>query len=775
MDRNSAGRRDEYEQHELEHAPMMHSSDEVPISEHDDFDHKPPPTSKNQTSRWSILARSLILVPPIAISLAILALNFRSVFWALPTDRTNTILGALQFAAQVHASLLVASISMMVLNMIQHGLASKKGVPLGMISANFYVDSPTWLFRTEFTSLSLKYTLVFPLIVLLAVSSAPSSAIVMIPRLQYWTMSNVWVGKGNMDFNVYIQRSQDNLYPETLSAEFSPPQCSGTKASITPECPSYSIRQFIMENKLFQTSDSINMTMREDGWNRYLVGSANAINQGSNTSFATSSLSTFLGNAMLAYDRVLSGFRPQKIGIYEGKGTIQGEKGQLRARYDLSFESAGKNIPTRKPFVETQCQGFPANSTSFVLPHDRMRMSPWNSEPIYSTQWSVPTTTYSGLSTDLNSTIVNSSFIGSEQFGAIKPSLGAIFATPEILHGLTSFIDSPLPWSYFVCTFDARWVQTQTYLVMASPEQTVYDSFPDPPGKFVATDEDPGDVQATPAYINESWANLLNMPLIDSISNPIPTNRTILDTIGQKCVDERTFLNATFTLGRQNFTDGKLHRISHDSIAITSCLQVSLSVYLADALARAHNSVPIYIDLEGRVDNPYRKDVWPKDVSVSQSIYEDPQLLDSTEDFARWHANLTAADFKDTKRFTQIRMKMSRYGYGYGFEDSILIYVGVVVLLLHAALSVVYIIWVVVMAKHAGNDDRTVGKLLAMGMQSGALGSSGNSVALDGDKKSVKKMWKTRYGLKLLGSEPEEGSDPRGNTEKTRAAILERI
>src|SRR4051794_39489778 len=106
-----------------------------------------------------------------------------------------------------------------------------------------------------------------------------------------------------------------------------------------------------------------------------------------------------------------------------------------------------------------------------------MRMSPWDSEPIYSTQWSVPTTTYSGLSTDLNSTIVNSSFIGSEQFGALKPSLGAIFATPEILHTGT-FIDSLLPWSYFVCTFDARWVQTQTYLVMASPEQTVYDSFP---------------------------------------------------------------------------------------------------------------------------------------------------------------------------------------------------------------------------------------------------------------------------------------------------------
>lgn len=152
-----------------------------PSPEDDDFRKKP--SSKKTITRWGVLGRSLILVPPMAISIGILALNFRNVFWGLPTTKTNTILSALQFAAQVHASLLVASISMMVLNLIQHGLVSGKGLPLGILSANFYVDSPTWLFRTEFTSLSLKYTLIFPWIVFLAVLSAPSSAIVMLPRL----------------------------------------------------------------------------------------------------------------------------------------------------------------------------------------------------------------------------------------------------------------------------------------------------------------------------------------------------------------------------------------------------------------------------------------------------------------------------------------------------------------------------------------------------------------------------------------------------------------
>ena len=91
-------------------------------------------------------------------------------------------------------------------------------------------------------------------------------------------------------------------------------------------------------------------------------------------------------------------------------------------------------------------------------------------------------------------------------------------------------------------------------------------------------------------------------------------------------------------------------------------------------------------------------------------------------------------------------MDMSRYGYGYGFQDSILIYVGVVVLLIHATMSVVYIIWVVSIAKLPATDDRTVGKLLVMGMQSGDLGASSDSVALASDEKVPKATWRTRYG-----------------------------
>ena len=138
----------------------------------------------------------------------------------------------------------------------------------------------------------------------------------------------------------------------------------------------------------------------------------------------------------------------------------------------------------------------------------------WGSEPIASTTWTVPFSAYSNLSVDLNSTIVNSTLIAgdSEYFGEVRPSMGAIFATPEILHSGT-FQESTEPWSFFACTFNARWMETETHLEIAPPESTVYDSSPDPQVPGYIDPDQTKDLPAIPAYIGESWANLLNGPV----------------------------------------------------------------------------------------------------------------------------------------------------------------------------------------------------------------------------------------------------------------------
>ena len=81
-----------------------------------------------------------------------------------------------------------------------------------------------------------------------------------------------------------------------------------------------------------------------------------------------------------------------------------------------------------------------------------------------------------------------------------------------------------------------------------------------------------------------------------------------MDAVGQACLEKHAFLNATY-LRQKTVDDGKLYYVSLDPMALSTCLQVSLSAYLTDALSRAHNTVPIYIDVEGRIVNTFGQPV----------------------------------------------------------------------------------------------------------------------------------------------------------------------
>ena len=80
------------------------------------------------------------------------------------------------------------SLSAMLLHFIKRGVNSEHGIPLGFLSANFQLTSITYFFRKEFRGLRGYYIAVFLGLFGLAMLSGPSSAITMIPRLQFWEM-----------------------------------------------------------------------------------------------------------------------------------------------------------------------------------------------------------------------------------------------------------------------------------------------------------------------------------------------------------------------------------------------------------------------------------------------------------------------------------------------------------------------------------------------------------------------------------------------------------
>ncbi|RDW75517.1 hypothetical protein BP6252_06659 [Coleophoma cylindrospora] len=719
---------------------------------------------KNLKGRRHALVKSLLHLPSVAISLGVLSLTFRRVFWEPPSSNTNAVLNALQFAAQLHGSLIMMSLSAMLLHLVHHDLSGKRGVPLGFLSSSFQLNSISYLFGKEFTSMNFRYIVIFLSAFALAMLSGPSSAITMIPRLQFWSIDKLWLNKGHVDFHVYIAANETSLYPVTLTADDSPPQCLESNASMLSQCPSYGARKWLLDTGLFSGWENgqptINTTI-EESWIRYVVGTASMVNVGTQSVYLTSTLSNFLGRALFAYDDHLQNVRATNLGIY-GSTTLQSEEdSNLLARYDLSFRAAGKEIATRKPLVEIECAGYPSNSTSLSFLHNTMVWPPWQEEPIFSTEWSVSTSDYANLSMDLNSTIVNSSWVDIAQFDGIKPSLAAIFTTPETVYqsGYHKYSNQ----SFYTCTIDARWMPTKVFTDASSGKAAVFDFFPDPNGPILAElDNGPVPDSMPSLYIAESWTKLLDVPWMDSVAFPVPTNRSILDTIGQKCLEQTSFLNVSI-LGT-SFNDSLPRRVTTSPMNMPQCLQVSLSVFLTDALARVQDAIPTYFVMEGHVQSQYPS--IPSDIFLVQDLYND-YAVQSASVYGRV-MNISQADFLDPSKFTEMYMPASRWGYGYGFQSSNLVIFGATIILLHVVLCVVYIAWTLGAGEYRSAGWDSIGELVWMAMRSGLTRDDFSGVDALKKKESLKKRWLDRFCVRDIetsaGDKHDNHSGMDGNT-----------
>ncbi|KUJ24656.1 uncharacterized protein LY89DRAFT_713453 [Mollisia scopiformis] len=706
----------------------------------------------------------LVHVPPMVISVGVLTLTFRQAFWGPPGDNTNAVLNSLQFAAQLHTSLIAVSLAAILLHYVHTCLRASSGAPLGFLSSNFQLHSLTYVLSSEFRALGYRYVLIFFPLFLLGMLAGPASAITMLPRLQFWSINKLWTGTGNLDFRVFIGANETMLYPSVLTAGNSPAECAGLNASLLGECPGYGMKYWLQQDDLFpiyQGPAQINKSIEEtnsfgEPFLRYMVGQTSFVNQGNQDVYLTSTLSKFLASALVGYGNVLYeiGVQAQQIfGEQTNDVTIQSEDTSLLARYDLSFAGGGKTVSTRKPLVEVECAGYAPNATSLTLQHSRMVWPPFTSDPIDSADWEVQASDYSSLSSDLNSTVVNSSFIDISQFGTVAPSLGAFFATPAIF--ATSSFSAPRSGnlSLFTCTIDARWMPTTAFWDSSSGTAAVFDSNPNP-NAAIGVDADLSGLHPyalDTVSITPSFSSLLDVPFSDSIIDPQPTNRTILDTLGQKCLDSNTFINSTS--GTRLFNQGTV-------MSLTSCLEVALSIYLADAMSRLQDSIPIYLVASGHLTDLASGEGFPEDVYYVQDFYaEFPGSTEMIVNQTTGQSQLAEAkyqvlgislqDFEDDSRFLEMKFAASRWGYGYGFQESRLIFVGVVVLLLHVVLCLGFMGWVLVMGDR-GRAWESIGELVVVGMKSGALGGKD---AVEEEREG--KKWKDRYVVEevVIGGE----------------------
>ena len=523
---------------------------------------------------------------------------------------------------------------------------------------------------------------------------------------------------------------------------------------------------------MFPGETTFNRTI-QGNWVRYMVGQTSGKNTNLQSLYATSTLSNFFGNALFAYEDLVSdtGRSAQTILGVDNAGTLQSKKkDKLGARYDLTLRGGRKPFPSRKPVVEVECAGNTRDKTLLPLPHGSMIFSPWTVDPIKSAQWSISASDYTNLRGDLNSSTVNSSWIYNEQFGEVKPSLGAVFLAPEVLtrSSCYSCAEKSYNFSSYTCTIDARWMATKAFSDVAAGKRAIFDSAPNPVKPFEMNGDLEKAAPLNPLYFDESWVKALEVPWVESIIQRVPTNRTILDTIGQKCLEANSFINSTL-LGRQ-FDQNEPHRITKDPMQMLTCLQKWIAIYITEAISHTHDSIPAYFVTEGHnLDFSYNKQYYKRDPYLVQNLYDEVALYASNHGVndTRVH-NINKAQFEDPTKFTELHISTSRWGYGYGFQGSRLIYVAVLILLLHAAICIVYITWILWKGDYRDAGYDSIGGLIAMTMASNEPGNQGT------DERDLKRKRSERVVVREVTADGVHAPVRTKDDQKERRLVLTR-
>ena len=156
--------------------------------------------------------RSLVHVIPSGVALWLVVLNWNTYYVGSFTyDQVYYQLGA-----KIHEIMIQASLAIIIFAYVRHELLLGKGLPFGAIFSGLQINQISYLCSMEFwgslSSQSLSFSRKIGMVALivicfvLAATVGPSSAILLIPRRDYWpagstdiwingTVSNIWPTK----------------------------------------------------------------------------------------------------------------------------------------------------------------------------------------------------------------------------------------------------------------------------------------------------------------------------------------------------------------------------------------------------------------------------------------------------------------------------------------------------------------------------------------------------------------------------------------------------
>ena len=602
---------------------------------------------------WVFVLHCLLHAVPLAVTIAIFCLNALKVYWQdLGDPSQNAVLQALQYVAKAQEIMMATSLTAIVVHQTQHDLFRSEGVPLGLLTACFQLGDPFSCCKKEFfggltarlrsnvwsRSLPLPCLLILGLALTLIVG--PSSAVAMIPRLDWWDVSRVDAFGAEYHDRVYFNRTQDELWPANITNAIyaNVSQCTVPDNQDCAVRASDLVAPWIRRHQSFGTKP--NITVFQDAeWTRYLTSQGGPPDNSSWT--VSSTIGSIFGHDLNNYWDWLVENSSLPTNIH---------RPLLRPAF------LNSTFKFRKPLVQAQCHSYfdpDWDNGTFQFPHDELLTPPL--DEFKNSTWSLPNDFVSNLLRD------DSSIGGDENHPAIlfdwfdtaanfsdtgAPSLGAVIV--YLAHNGSGALAT--------CAFDGRWVPVEYYL---DPKDTVAirQDTPNPMDVLNGTRTDAA-AHSTQMKMSLEWASTMNLQ--DPSSN-VPST-----TVAEALLLWWGGGNDIYPEPEPTSNSGYVFK------SIDWRLSTALGLYLTEGLARAFSDITKGSMLYRQSPKPGQSYVrYLNDINAPgfKEGYRNGKLDWVEERDKRWNTSIKPWDeWARQNGYTEIVFTIQRNGYGYGFD-----------------------------------------------------------------------------------------------------------
>lgn len=641
-----------------------------------------------------------------AVTVAVVQLSFRNEYWMdlmdpnveiLPGITQGGAMNALQLAAKLHELILVASLGTIIMHVAHEHLVGNHGLPLGLIANMFAIGSGDYL-RTKAFWASVwtgkahywRFWLCSLLATILATLAGPSSAIAVIPSLNWFSIDKPFTDDV-LPFYVFNQSTA--LWPSIVTGDsansaVSGINCSASLSSTTDQdsCPAggFAITYPWAGNLLFANSSAgSNISYPDARGDTRRILSTQSCDSDFDGRASGVSLNTFITGALTAYWTFAQN-------NFEGLAL------------STSQPRLGLDAPIYAPRVEVMCDGYDYYRTSDIEGRSHVNF------PSFTPDKQLPSQEYIlPYYSTLNDTTFD--WVPMPQ-GDDNPSIGAAIRVPWIY---TQDNDTQLRQATEIhaCSIYAQWIPVDVFYEPRDSDQVSFNvkgqlsetclSLP-----YTQADDQP----VKNVTIDLEYANDMNQ-LITFVTGDIPA---IIAMLNEATFQDDQVTDAIAYTFKSPFvgstTSGQSANLSTDAVRQNRATMIStiLAGVVTDGLARiAGNglfpySAPMFLTNETDEGN-----LVGKFLVTSAHGGEDESL------------NATAAELDNWLRIDPL---FDRYGYGYRWEGSKTVQFGITVLLVHVALalghSLIILYKVLILRQGVVSSWTTVAELVTLALNS---------------------------------------------------------